>query len=298
MQAPLKERYEDDPETALVTLRATARSARASPARSRPGARSPRPGCTRPPAATARALLGRHAARGARRLRRRDAAGGGDVARASRSTAGGSAPRATSTSAARSPSSATRRSASARSVAFELDTDAGDEELETLLKLTERYCVVFQTLSTLPQRSADVRPAEPRSGPGHSDISATWSGPRHATVHRRLRWPGPAELETQAPGAAAGPRDRMARGLRLPARLRRTHALHRPLPLPGSFPRPCSFAARSPSSSDDPRPLPAGAGGGGWGPRRPHPLRPCRRRPGDRLLVSVASPTARARCSS
>jgi len=29
---------------------------------------------------------------------------------------------------------------------FELDTDASDEELATLLRLTERNCVVFQTL--------------------------------------------------------------------------------------------------------------------------------------------------------
>ena len=34
---------------------------------------------------------------------------------------------------------------------FELDTDADDEQLATLLKLTERYCVVFQSLNTRPQ---------------------------------------------------------------------------------------------------------------------------------------------------
>ncbi len=34
---------------------------------------------------------------------------------------------------------------------FELDTAAGEEELATLLKLTERYCVVFQTLSSPPE---------------------------------------------------------------------------------------------------------------------------------------------------
>src|SRR3954469_18985334 len=34
---------------------------------------------------------------------------------------------------------------------FELDTDADDEQLATLLKLTERYCVVYQTLNTRPQ---------------------------------------------------------------------------------------------------------------------------------------------------
>ena len=34
---------------------------------------------------------------------------------------------------------------------FELDTDASGEELQTLLKLTERYCVVYQTLARPPQ---------------------------------------------------------------------------------------------------------------------------------------------------
>jgi uncharacterized OsmC-like protein len=31
---------------------------------------------------------------------------------------------------------------------FELETDAGDEQLDTLLRLTERYCVVLQTISS------------------------------------------------------------------------------------------------------------------------------------------------------
>jgi uncharacterized OsmC-like protein len=42
-------------------------------------------------------------------------------------------------------------------VSFDLDTDADEEELETVLKLTERYCTVFQTLSTPPRLSAEVR---------------------------------------------------------------------------------------------------------------------------------------------
>jgi len=42
---------------------------------------------------------------------------------------------------------------------FELDTDADADELATLLKLTERYCVVFQTLSTPPQLSVAVKAA-------------------------------------------------------------------------------------------------------------------------------------------
>jgi uncharacterized OsmC-like protein len=39
---------------------------------------------------------------------------------------------------------------------FELDTDAGDEQLETLLKLTERYCVVLQTLRNSPRVEASL----------------------------------------------------------------------------------------------------------------------------------------------
>jgi len=41
-------------------------------------------------------------------------------------------------------------------LAFDLDAEASEEELATLLKLTERYCVVFQTLSTPPVLSASI----------------------------------------------------------------------------------------------------------------------------------------------
>ena len=34
---------------------------------------------------------------------------------------------------------------------FELDTDATEEQLTTLLRLTERYCVVYQTLARPPK---------------------------------------------------------------------------------------------------------------------------------------------------
>lgn len=39
---------------------------------------------------------------------------------------------------------------------FDLDTDASEEQLATLLKLTERYCVVFQTLQQPPALSVAV----------------------------------------------------------------------------------------------------------------------------------------------
>ena len=39
---------------------------------------------------------------------------------------------------------------------FELDTDASPDQLATLMKLTERYCVVLQTLRSAPQISATL----------------------------------------------------------------------------------------------------------------------------------------------
>jgi len=36
---------------------------------------------------------------------------------------------------------------------FDLDSDADQEQLATLLKLTERYCVVYQTL----RQPADIK---------------------------------------------------------------------------------------------------------------------------------------------
>ena len=41
-------------------------------------------------------------------------------------------------------------------LSFDLDTDADEEQLSTLLRLTERYCVVFQTLNTRPELSAEI----------------------------------------------------------------------------------------------------------------------------------------------
>jgi len=34
---------------------------------------------------------------------------------------------------------------------FDLDTDATEEQLDTLIRLTERYCVVYQTLRQSPE---------------------------------------------------------------------------------------------------------------------------------------------------
>jgi uncharacterized OsmC-like protein len=41
---------------------------------------------------------------------------------------------------------------------FDLKTDATPEQLDTLLRLTERYCVVFQTLRNSPTLTARITP--------------------------------------------------------------------------------------------------------------------------------------------
>jgi uncharacterized OsmC-like protein len=46
---------------------------------------------------------------------------------------------------------------SAIRLSFELDSDADEEQLATLRKLTERYCVVYQTLAVTPTLSTAVK---------------------------------------------------------------------------------------------------------------------------------------------
>lgn len=41
-------------------------------------------------------------------------------------------------------------------LSFEIDADATQEKIDQLLKLTERYCVVFQTLNNKPELSATL----------------------------------------------------------------------------------------------------------------------------------------------
>ena len=45
---------------------------------------------------------------------------------------------------------------SAIRLTFDLDVDADDEQLATLTKLTERYCVVYQTLASAPQLTTEL----------------------------------------------------------------------------------------------------------------------------------------------
>ncbi|WP_169977323.1 OsmC family protein [Tautonia rosea] len=44
---------------------------------------------------------------------------------------------------------------------FEVDSDASDEQLAKLLSLTERYCVVAQTLKNPPELTSEIVPNRP-----------------------------------------------------------------------------------------------------------------------------------------
>ncbi len=62
---------------------------------------------------------------------------------------------------------------SAIRLSFELETDAEEEELATLRKLTERYCVVYQTLVATPALSTTFTTGDPVLAPGAKTRRAT-----------------------------------------------------------------------------------------------------------------------------
>ena len=101
-------------------------------------------------------VLGRHAARGAGRLRRRDARARSRPRSSSATAPAACTPRATSISAARSASRDGTGRLPRHPARFELDTDESEERRATLLKLTERYCVVLQTLRAAPPVAATL----------------------------------------------------------------------------------------------------------------------------------------------
>ena len=55
---------------------------------------------------------------------------------------------------------------------FDLDTDATEEQRTTLLKLTERYCVIYQTIRTPPILSARFEPIKLDAGLDEGTVSA------------------------------------------------------------------------------------------------------------------------------
>jgi uncharacterized OsmC-like protein len=151
LQAPLKERYRDEPKTAVITLRAE-------------GALGEGVSCS---VQTAKALVeaGLHPATGGDGLH----ACSGDMLLEALVACAGVTLNAVAT-ALEIPLRSGRVLAegdldfrgtlgvakdapvgfSDIRLRFELDTDASEEQLATLLKLTERYCVVYQTLCNPP----------------------------------------------------------------------------------------------------------------------------------------------------
>ena len=150
VQGPLKERYRNDPRTALVTLRAEGRASGLS--------------CK---VETGKALVeaGLHPATGGDGT----AACSGDMLLEALVACAGVTLRAVATSLGLDVRDARITAegdldfrgtlgvskdvpigfANLR-LRFDVDTDASEEELATLLKLTERYCVVLQTLRSAP----------------------------------------------------------------------------------------------------------------------------------------------------
>ncbi len=157
VQAPLKERYEDEPEAALVTLSAT-------------GTLGEGVSCS---VATGRAIAeaGLHPASGGDGT----LLCSGDMLLEALAACAGVTLRAVATSLGIAVTAGSVRAEGDLDfrgtlavdrdapvgfreirLSFELDTDAGEEELATLLKLTERYCVVLQTIAGSPQMTAAI----------------------------------------------------------------------------------------------------------------------------------------------
>ncbi|MCB0106559.1 MAG: OsmC family protein [Caldilineaceae bacterium] len=147
LQAPLKERYREDPESAVITLKAEGHLGEGISCR----------------VDTGRALVeaGLHPATGGSGLQ----ACSGDMLLEALAACAGVTLGAVATAIGVAVRSGTVRAEGdldfrgtlgvsreapvgfqAIRLHFDLDTDATDEQLATLLKLTERYCVVYQTI--------------------------------------------------------------------------------------------------------------------------------------------------------
>ena len=152
LQAPLKERYKAEPEAAVITLRAQGRASEGIACK----------------VETGRALVtaGLHPATGGDGT----LACSGDMLLEALVACAGVTLRAVATAIGVALRDATitadgdldfrgtlgvardaRVGFTAIRLNFDLDTDATDEQIATLLKLTERYCVVYQTLRQPPE---------------------------------------------------------------------------------------------------------------------------------------------------
>ena len=156
LQAPLKERYRDSPHAALITLRAQGRAGEGVTCRVETG--------------KALVTAGLHPATGGSGM----AACSGDMLLQALVACAGVTLNAVATALAIPLRHATVQAEGDLDfrgtlgvakevpvgfqqirVRFTLDTDASDEQLATLLRLTERYCVVYQTLAHPPRMSVE-----------------------------------------------------------------------------------------------------------------------------------------------
>jgi uncharacterized OsmC-like protein len=150
-QAPLKERYRDDPAAALVTLQATAtlgEGMTCSVATGRMLAEAglhPATGGDGMSLCSGDMLLEALAACAGVTLRAVAASLGLDV-RAGTVRADGDLDFRGTLAVSKEAPVGFR----AIRLSFDLDTDASDDELNTLVRLTERYCVVYQTIAGSP----------------------------------------------------------------------------------------------------------------------------------------------------
>ena len=163
LQAPLKEQYREDPKGALITLRADGRLGEENVS------------CS---VETGRALVeaGLHPATGGDGMQ----ACSGDMLLQALVACAGVTLRAVATSLeiplrggeVRAEGDLDFRGTlgvakeapvgfSAIRLDFALDTDATPEQLDTLLRLTERYCVVYQTLVSSPPVDMTFQPTAP-----------------------------------------------------------------------------------------------------------------------------------------
>src|SRR6188474_982166 len=135
LQAPLKERYKQDPNAALVTLKAQ-------------GAIDDARVACKVETGRALAVAGLHPATGGTGAE----ICSGDMLLEALVACAGVTLKAVAT-ALEIPLGVDRAAPvgfRAIRLAIELDTDAPQDKLDALLKLTERYCVVFQTLAGQP----------------------------------------------------------------------------------------------------------------------------------------------------
>lgn len=152
LQAPLKEQYRQRPDTALVTLRAEGRAGEGITCKLETG--------------NAMVEAGLHPATGGNGL----SACSGDMLLQALVACAGVTLRAVATALGIQLRDATIRAEGDLDfrgtlgvskevpvgfhrirLQFDLDTDASEEQLATLLRLTERYCVVYQTLNQPPK---------------------------------------------------------------------------------------------------------------------------------------------------